>query len=645
MLILLPIFFCLLTINLIYKYFQNQVEFSFRRTFIFSLIIVAFFIWLQITFLSIINSINKSAIIITWIASIFILLIFTSLRDFKKVFKFQSNQFKNPIYIAAAFIVFTTLFLAIYSPPNVNDSLEYHLPKIEHWIQNNNTDNYPTPILTQLYLAPFAEYLILNVKILTSTDRFDNIVQWIAFISSALVVSLIAKNIGISKYGQIISFFLAITLPMAILESTSTQNDLVAAFFILCTVMFLLEITDKESINKITYYLIGIVAALSIFTKGTSYLILPSFFLILVGYSFKFSAKNALTGILIIMLLIFTINSPLYVKNLNLSENILGFDSNQNMFQNQTIDISTYFSNIIRNIALHIQIPSYHLNENISQFISNALLYINIDPHNPANTFGNTEFKIPFLSFSEGTTGNFWHFILILSTFIIVSIRLAYNNSVIKNIPAKQWLLFISIFLSFSTFCLFLKWQPWNSRFHIIYFFLFIPFILLFHKHSKNRRRIYSFILIVSFLQAIPFLIFNRSRQIIPLNNEYINEIFKKDINLLDPIENEKFSRYKKTLLNTSYNDLYFINYPEALKLNYNKFKSYIKEKKPEKIGVLTNKRYPEYLVWEIIDEVSPETELYYLSVNNESLKFQVIKNEDCDLIIRIDDDELIDYY
>jgi hypothetical protein len=47
--------------------------------------------------------------------------------------------------------------LALITPPNMYDSMTYHMSRVVHWIQNGSLAHYPTSIGRQLFLPPGAE--------------------------------------------------------------------------------------------------------------------------------------------------------------------------------------------------------------------------------------------------------------------------------------------------------------------------------------------------------------------------------------------------------------------------------------------------------------------------------------------------------
>ena len=119
-------------------------------------------------------------------------------KTLKITIKSKSNRL---ILFFIAFILLTTFLIAIYSPPNNWDSHTDHMARTSHWIQNESVDFFPTNNYRQNSYAPFSEYVLLNIKLLTNSDVLMNLVQWFCFIICIIIISLISK-----EYGQNITF-------------------------------------------------------------------------------------------------------------------------------------------------------------------------------------------------------------------------------------------------------------------------------------------------------------------------------------------------------------------------------------------------------------------------------------------------------
>nr|HMQ53428.1 4-amino-4-deoxy-L-arabinose transferase [Anaerolineae bacterium] len=130
--------------------------------------------------------------------------------------------------------------LALFSAPNNWDSMTYHLSRVMHWHQNQTVAHYSTHELRQLYQNPWAEFAILHFQLLAGTDRWANLVQWLAYVGSLVGVSFIAGQFGAQATGRYLTALIAATVPMAVLQAVTTQNDLVLSFWLVCLVSFIL---------------------------------------------------------------------------------------------------------------------------------------------------------------------------------------------------------------------------------------------------------------------------------------------------------------------------------------------------------------------------------------------------------------------
>src|SRR5262245_35403163 len=175
------------------------------------------------------------------------------------------------LLLPIGFIVSLTGLIALVAPPNTYDSMTYHLGRVVHWIQNHDVRPYPTNIDRQLYNPPWAEFAISHFHILSGGDRLANAVQWLSMLGSIVGVSLIAKQLGGSWDCQVLASLVALCLPMGILQASSTQNDYVVTFWLVCFayyVFLILQVVQGPSSFWLQAILAGISLGLALLTKA-----------------------------------------------------------------------------------------------------------------------------------------------------------------------------------------------------------------------------------------------------------------------------------------------------------------------------------------------------------------------------------------
>ncbi|PRY60711.1 hypothetical protein B0I28_102320 [Glycomyces artemisiae] len=131
-----------------------------------------------------------------------------------------------------AILAISAAVLAIASSPNNFDSQTYHLPRIEHWVQNASVAVYPTGIHRQVDLGPGAEYLLAHLRLLSGGDSAYNLLQYLAGVGAVLAASRITAQLGGGPTAQLATVFVLATTPEVLLQATSTQVDLVAAAWV-----------------------------------------------------------------------------------------------------------------------------------------------------------------------------------------------------------------------------------------------------------------------------------------------------------------------------------------------------------------------------------------------------------------------------
>ena len=81
-----------------------------------------------------------------------------------------------------AALLLALLVVAWISPPNNVDSLLYHMSRVMHWIQNGSLRHYAASYHHQLFMPPWAEMAILNLRVLWGSDKPVNLIQWFSMI-------------------------------------------------------------------------------------------------------------------------------------------------------------------------------------------------------------------------------------------------------------------------------------------------------------------------------------------------------------------------------------------------------------------------------------------------------------------------------
>ncbi|MBE0417866.1 MAG: glycosyltransferase family 39 protein, partial [Coriobacteriia bacterium] len=226
-----------------------------------------------------------------------------------------------PAVIVTAFASGTLIAGLIYPPYNW-DSLTYHLPRIHFWLQNGSVAHFPTAEARQLFSSPLANYVVLHLQALSGGgDRLINLGQWVAYLVSAVAVSLIARRLGAAANGQWLAAIVAISVPMAALQAATTQNDLFTAAWCLIAVYAIVVIDrDREghaSAAPLAWYIWAAAAAgLALQSKPTALLALAPFGLWFIGTVVLRTGWRRGTSVLALMVVcVVAVNSAWYVRN------------------------------------------------------------------------------------------------------------------------------------------------------------------------------------------------------------------------------------------------------------------------------------------------------------------------------------------
>lgn len=407
------------------------------------------------------------------------------------------------VFLPLGLIVAGTFLISIISPPNTWDSMTYHMGRVVHWIQNQSVAHYPTNIIRQLYFAPWAEFAIMHLQILSGGgDYFANLVQWFAMCGSLVGATLIAEELGASRSQQLLTAVIAATIPMGILQSSSTQNDYVASFWLVCFIYFGLRLL-KERETRLAIPT-GAALGLAILTKGTAYIYALPFVLWFLA-SIITDLRQLLKYTFIIGSIFLTLNSGHYLRNTALWGNPLAADIDH--VQTTRRDLPAVLSNLSRNLVSNTWTSSQPLNMLQFDAISRLHTILGIDASDPATSLNGAPF-VPFtLSLHEDLAGNGLHSLLILSSLPL----LLFGSRNRTSSPARLYCL--TLLSSFVLFSLLLKWNPWITRLQLPGFVLCAPLVSI--AIPAHRPWVARIIMALVTFAAIPWLFYNESRPLL----------------------------------------------------------------------------------------------------------------------------------
>lgn len=525
------------------------------------------------------------------------------------------------------------LIIALKSAPTNWDSMTYHLSRIMHWIINRNLNPYPTDEIRQIYMPPYAEILILNSILLVKSDILAALIQFFSMIGSLIVISALTNIFGGGKKEQWFAVIFIATLPMGILQSTSTQTDYVVSFYLI-TFVYLYIAYFKN--NRLDFLILSAVSlGLALNTKQVAILLsIFVFFIYILYYIFlkviNFNSNSLLVikkGMIIIMiflLIILSINCGYFVRNNEAFGSIFGSSTLTKSTVNEDFSIKTIYINFFRNAGLHLSTNTF-LDPLFMQILDFLIKSVKLDINDPNYTFQNTTFTISGFPINEDVVGNFLAVQIIFLSFITCIIYW-------RKVPKDMQLYIIAFIFSILAFCMTLKWQPWGSRLHLPYFVLSGP-IVGYCMVKFIRKEIVITLLCAIIFFSTPFLFLNVSRPLISDNEvlslaDYIKPLgFEKLGKGLEYIAHKNIIPKKKSILFsprliTYENGIWWNN-----NLTYTEINAYLKEKNFSTIGldISYGEDDWEYIFWAIQNfEYGKNISLESIYISNPTKKFRI---------------------
>ena len=524
--LLILLTFILLTIS----FFGSEINsdkhaflFDLRLSLIKAFIGIAFFSYIISETLSIFNLFSFYYVLISWILINGGIIYLNKEKIKLNVFSIFSQKIgvsknqRSILLFISFIIIFPLLLLSIFIPPNNWDSMAYHLPRVEHWIQNKNIYPYPTNIVRQVLTSPLSEYIIANFQILANTDTFSNLVQFVSFIFILFLATLIFSILKIGLKGQLFLLLALLSLPMILFQATTTQTDLLASFFFISFILFAILIIQTESNFKTNLIFLALSLTLGILTKyHIAIFATPIVLYLLFILIKKKNNKNTIFAVLISCLTIAIILVPLFARNIYFFGSITGknlFDENATIVNN-TISIQNILSNNFKHIVDFISVPINGYNNLLFSINHSFHNLIGISENAPGNNWASEPFTVNNY-LNEDTAGSIIHALL-----IILSLVLLFKS----KYKTKLLLLFAYCFIAFSLYGLLFRYTPFDIRLLLpVLILLIIISTYIIYTSITNKYIVNAIIFLFLIISIFP-VYFNRAKPIV-VNPFYLRRV------------------------------------------------------------------------------------------------------------------------
>lgn len=274
-----------------------------------------------------------------------------AIQKFHEVYKSSTKTERiafTILLISFILIHLIQLSITFYSPPNEWDSMTGHLNRILYFLQNGslkhfigtnwNIDTYPKAF-SSIQAYPF---LMSNWN--EHFFKLPNLsAYWILFIGTYGVL----KRLAVPFIVRVFCASMVLFIPIAIIQSTSTDTDIVLAAYLVSYVYFLFSF--KQSQQTLYLYLAGIAFSIALSHKITFVFSLLPLFVLLVYIvrnmnfvSWKYSLKHFLFAHILFVLII-TLPTG-YISNLNHYGHPIGPTT---ATQHQSIERAGNFKNLL----------------------------------------------------------------------------------------------------------------------------------------------------------------------------------------------------------------------------------------------------------------------------------------------------------
>lgn len=351
---------------------------------------------------------------------------------------------------AIVLLLAAELVVALVSQPNTLDGMTYHLARAGRWIEQGSVEFSPTSIDRQLWSAPMAEYAITHLQLLSGSVQAANLVQWTASLGVAAGAYRLAASTGVDRLGRLLASLFACTVPMAVLQSTSTQNDLLVGLWVLAAWDGFFS--DLERPDPSHRWQAAAAVALAFMTKGTSVLFLGPVGLLWLWITVRRDRRRAARFVVVAAAVGLALSGPFQYRVWTTYDRPLApaFVTEQVVAGDHAASL---VSNALRNLVTEIAFAP--VAPELTTATRRALRGLGMAPDDP-ELVSYSDFLLDGATHEDVAPSPF-HVALVAGAVVVVTALRPRLPAVVRRQVAVA-------LLSYLLFAAYLQWQPWVNR-------------------------------------------------------------------------------------------------------------------------------------------------------------------------------------
>ena len=122
---------------------------------------------------------------------------------------------------------------------------------------NESLDNFATNNLRQLIFPPFSGMIFSLLFYLANSDYLFNFLHLFCLIVILCASKNIISELNSKSNATSTAFIFLLTMPMVILQSTTTQNDLLTSMWLLLSLLFAIKLkNNNDNADTIFFYIL-----------------------------------------------------------------------------------------------------------------------------------------------------------------------------------------------------------------------------------------------------------------------------------------------------------------------------------------------------------------------------------------------------